>query len=253
MHFRRWSMASAVGGNCPMPWQEDQGRGMNFFSRDKTGSKIRGEFFRSREIDLVIDVGANKGQYAKEIRKSGFKGQIISFEPVQETYNHLVKVSNRDKFWDVRKTGVGARSGTATINVSKNSVYSSFREQTSLAPEFSKKSAVVLTETVPVIALDDLDFGSAKSIFLKIDTQGYEQEVLSGAHKLLSRCEGVQLELPVEHLYADVWSFTEAVAYMDEAGFLPAHFQTVNPIHDDPSSAIEFDCIFRRKRQSSMT
>jgi FkbM family methyltransferase len=224
------------------------GATLNIFGFGDSGSKIRAEFLNSRQIDLVIDVGANKGQYAKEIRKAGYKGRIISFEPVTGIFNHLSAVSRNDNLWDVRKSGVGASEGTANINISYNSVYSSFLEQTDMAAAFSKKSAVVLTETVPVIALDDMDFGAAQSIFLKIDTQGYEKEVLAGAKKLLNKCQGIQLELPVEHLYAGVWSFTEAVTYMDQAGFVPAQFQTVNPIHDDPCSAIEFDCIFRRKR-----
>jgi len=226
---------------------------MNIFGIEASGSKMRAKFLNSRQIDLVIDVGANKGQYAKEIRKAGYKGRIISFEPVTETFNQINAASRNDDLWDVRKMGVGAAKGSATINISRNSVYSSFLDQTDMASAFSKKSAVVLTETVPVVALDDLDFGSAQSIFLKIDTQGYEKEVLAGAQKLLSKCRGLQLELPVEHLYAGVWSFTEAVMYMDQAGFVPAQFLTVNPIHDDPASAIEFDCIFREKRQNQTT
>ena len=210
---------------------------------------MRAIFLNSRQIDLVIDVGANKGQYAKGIRKAGYKGRIVSFEPVTETFGQLKAVSKNDNLWDIKKSGVGAAQGSATINISRNSVYSSFLDQTDMASAFSKKSAIVQTETVPVVALDDLDFGFAQSIFLKIDTQGYEKEVLAGAQKLLRKCQGLQLELPVEHLYAGVWSFTEAVTYMDQAGFVPAQFQTVNPIHDDPASAIEFDCIFRRKRQ----
>lgn len=74
--------------------------------------------------------------------------------------------------------------------------------------------------------------------------------MLAGATQLLPRCVGLQLELPVEHLYENVWSFAEAVTQLDRLGFLPAQFRMVNPIHDDPASGIEFDCIFRRKRSA---
>lgn len=150
----------------------------------------------------------------------------------------------------VTQCAVGAAPGTARINVLRNTVYSSIQPQTGMAAEFSGKSAVVATETVRVITLDELVDDPTSAIIQKIDTQGFEQQVLAGAAQLLPRCAGLQLELPVEYLYRNVWSFAEAVTHLDGLGFLPAQFHMVNPIHDDSASGIEFDCIFRRKRSA---
>ncbi|MBY0509067.1 MAG: FkbM family methyltransferase, partial [Rhodospirillaceae bacterium] len=113
---------------------------------------------------------------------------------------------------------------------------------------FSAHAGVVRVESVAVVALDGYDVGAAQAVFLKIDTQGYEREVLAGAGTLLKRCVGLQLELPIEHLYKDVWSFNEALAFVDNLGFVPAQIRMVNALHDDKASALEFDVIFRRKR-----
>lgn len=209
------------------------------------------DFLRSRNVNLVLDVGANCGQYAQELRGQGYKGRIHSFEPVSATFEILAKCAARDPYWEVSQLAAGSAAGTAEINITRNTVYSSIRDQTPMITDFSKKSSIIGTEKVEVIKLDQLQFDQNDVLFLKIDTQGFEQEVLAGASDILERCVGVQLELPVEHLYSEVWSFNEAIHYMDAIGFVPAQFRMVNPLHDDPVAGIEFDCVFRRKRSPS--
>jgi FkbM family methyltransferase len=206
------------------------------------------DFMHSRNVDLVLDVGANKGQFARGLRAQGYRGRIHSFEPVKAVYDQLAAAAAGDPLWRHANCAVGAAPGSADINVSNYTVYSSIRATTDLGTAFSRNTAVVRVETVPVIRLDQNVDESARAIFLKIDTQGFEREVLEGAVGLLDRCVGLQLELPVEHLYQDVWSFHEALAYVDNLGFAPAQVRMVNALHDDRVSGIEFDCIFRRKR-----
>lgn len=206
------------------------------------------DFLSSRQVDLVLDVGANLGQYARGLRSHGYKGRIHSFEPIKAVYEKLAASASADEGWDVSNCAVGAAPGCADINVSDYTVYSSIRPTTDLGTDFSRHAKVVRVESVEVVTLDSFAIRAAQAIFLKIDTQGYEREVLAGARELLKRCVGLQLELPVEHLYKDVWSFNEALAYLDNIGFVPAQFRMVNALHDDKASALEFDVIFRRKR-----
>jgi FkbM family methyltransferase len=205
-------------------------------------------FLSSRNVDLVLDVGANLGQYARGLRGHGYKGRIHSFEPIKVVYEKLAASAAGDALWDVSNRAVGAAPGRADINVSDYTVYSSMRPTTELGTSFSRHAGVVRTESVEVVTLDSYDVGTAQAVFLKIDTQGYEREVLAGAGDLLKRCVGLQLELPIEHLYKDVWSFNEALAYVDNLGLVPAQVRMVNALHDDKASALEFDVIFRRKR-----
>jgi len=149
------------------------------------------------------------------------------------------------KFTAVR-TALGAAVGEAEIHVAGNSVFSSIKATTALAEQFDHRAITVRTEVVPVVPLDSLDQIIGRTVFVKIDTQGFEQEVLLGATATLARAVGVQLELAVDHLYEGVWDLPEAVAFMTARGFALAQVRPTNPKRGDPVSALEFDCVFRR-------
>ena len=206
------------------------------------------DFLETRNVDLLVDVGANEGQFGREIRSLGYRGRIVSFEPLPGAFGVLQRHAAKDPLWEVINAGVGATPGELPINVAKNSVFSSFRALTALANDFDRNSQTVEQVTVPVQTLDEVaNAWTANAIFIKCDTQGFEQEVLAGAKELLARCVGLQLELPVDHLYKSVWTFKEAIAALDALGFVPSQFRTVNARRGDKASAIEFDGIFRRK------
>ena len=183
------------------------------------------DFLFSRGVNLVLDVGANEGQYGRGIRDQGYRGRIHSFEPISGVFEKLNRRVASDRQWNVSNFALGAEVGTAEINVTQNTVYSSIKPQSQMISDFSKKSVILGIETVKVEKLDNLEFDQNDVIFLKIDTQGFEREVLTGAKNMLSKCVGVQLELPSEHLYNNVWSFAEAVTFMDNLGFTPAQFR----------------------------
>lgn len=205
------------------------------------------DFLRSRRVDLVFDVGANDGGYATQIRRWGYGGQILSLEPTSDAFEKAQAAAQSDVRWEVRKLAAGARPGRAEINVSRNTKFNSFRGPSALAAEFDRNTEIVSVEAVEVATMDDLFAGlPAERPFLKIDTQGFEREVLDGATRLLERCVGVQLELPIEHIYEGVWSFETGLAYMRERGFAVAQMTPVTAITRDPASVLEFDCVFRR-------
>jgi len=206
------------------------------------------DFLETRSVDLIIDVGANRGQFAAELRAIGYHGRIHSFEPLPDAFAELEGYASRDSLWELSHVAIGRQPDELEINVAENNVFSSFRPLSEEGERFDPHSRTVGKRRVPVVTLDDaLRDATAKSIFLKIDTQGFEEEVLAGAKSMLERCVGVQLELPVDHLYEGVWSFTEALTAMERYGFVPAQFRTVNPRAGDRAAAVEFDVIFRRK------
>lgn len=213
---------------------------------DLTKSPTVMTYLEVHQVDLVLDVGANLGQYGSGLRQRGYKGRIWSFEPIREVFDELEARVRTDEDWKVTRVAVGAVPGEALINVSESTVFSSLKTAKENPPAFDKGLAVVKRERVRVEKLDNLMIGeTAKRIFLKIDTQGFEKEVLEGAGELRKGLVGIQLEIPVENLYSDVWSFTTCVEFMADHGYLPAQFKMVNSLSGDPSSALEFDCIFR--------
>jgi FkbM family methyltransferase len=206
------------------------------------------EFLRSRDVDLVLDVGANCGQFAAVLRGRGYRGRIVSFEPVRAAFEVLQAAAAGDGLWEVRREAVGDVTGRAHINVSQQSIFSSFVEQTSFTKRhYAEKAAVTHTEEVGIVRLDDVFFAlGGDSVFLKIDTQGFERQVLAGAGAALAEVKGVQLELPLVHSYVGVWSFTAAVDHMAELGFALSQVSPVCLSAEDTASIAELDCIFRR-------
>jgi FkbM family methyltransferase len=207
------------------------------------------DFIRSRNIDLVVDIGANLGQYGENLRKEGYAGWIASFEPTTAAFKALASRASSDRRWRALNMALGENEGTAEINVSESSVFSSILPQRSAATTFSSQAAVISVEAVRVARLDDIfaELPQSKAAFLKIDTQGYERQVLLGASERLSHFAGVQMELPIIHLYEGTWRFHEAVAFMSERGFEISNMLPVNYDPGDTASLVEVDCIFRNR------
>lgn len=204
------------------------------------------DFLASREIDLVFDVGANYGQYGRWLRERGYRGRIVSFEPIAEVFAELEGHAAADPLWQAHRCGLGAASGEAVINVSRSTDFSSILPTRQAADTFSVEANVARTETIAIRTLDEMaaDLDLSRS-FLKIDTQGFEPEVLAGARDVLPRLRGVQMELPVIHLYEGGWTMSEALDTMRGHGFVLSLTSVVNHHWQDPCAVVEFDCVFR--------
>jgi FkbM family methyltransferase len=187
------------------------------------------------EVDLVIDVGAHAGEYGKALRAGGYRGEIVSFEPVARQFERLLAVSSGDSAWKCHNRAAGGRAETAEINVSGNDGFSS----SLLKMEDAHQQAVSTsryerTEKIEIVQLDDeLDEFRAASrhAYLKIDTQGYEHEVIAGAAEVLAGCLAVELELSLAPLYAGQLLIGEMIELMRSKGFLPSHLEPefINP------------------------
>src|SRR5579863_5225118 len=137
------------------------------------------DFLAARQVDLVLDVGANIGQFGKALRSRGYRGEMISFEPVNAVYRQLKATADRDGNWQTHNMALGAAAGRAALNVSRSTVFSSILDQSPDTSRMEPDSAVIRQEEVTVARLDDLVEPSGdRIVFLKIDTQGYERLVL---------------------------------------------------------------------------
>jgi FkbM family methyltransferase len=204
------------------------------------------DFLAQRKVQVVYDIGANVGQFGLAVRRRGYAGKIVSFEPVSYVFEELKHLAQRDGNWEVARYAVGSENGSAQINVSRNSQFSSIKPLAERSSTTDADSAFTSSESVEVRPLDDL-VGANGPYFIKIDTQGFEREVLAGGPKALAGATGVLLELPVINIYDDVWTLHEAVGHMREIGFIPSQFEPVGHHQSDPMAAIEFDCLFRKR------
>lgn len=169
-------------------------------------------------IGLLLDVGANRGQYGSELRANGYGGKIISFEPLSEAFKQLRKVTEGDSSWHCVNLAIGAEPAVTEMNVSANLVSSSLLPMATAHLRIAPDSNYLRKESVQVVRLDEFLSSEARQIdpiMLKIDAQGYEMEVLRGSAGILSRVQVIEAELSVVELYEgqplamEVWSFLE--------------------------------------------
>jgi FkbM family methyltransferase len=155
-------------------------------------------------IDLVIDAGANVGQFGVKLRWVGYKGRIVSFEPSSTAFARLQAEAAASPPWHAIRSALGARTETATLHVAGNSVSSSLREMLPAHVEAAPGSSYVGEESVPVRRLDDVpEVGPAwgSRLFLKSDTQGHEASVLEGAGAVMDRVRMLQIEGSLVPMY----------------------------------------------------
>ena len=175
-------------------------------------------------VSVVLDVGANHGQFARDLRKAGYRGEIHSFEPVASSFEIIKNISKNDPGWHVHKLALGATNAMQDIHVFWASELSSFLA----ANEFGENrlDGMVQThkESVQISTLDDFlaekDLNRhGKKIFLKMDTQGFDLSVFKGAQKSLNFIVGMLSELSFQPIYADMPSYSQALSVYEQAGY----------------------------------
>ncbi len=181
-------------------------------------------------VKAVVDVGANTGQYATALRQFGYKEEILSFEPLSEAYKTLEKASRRDPKWHVFQSAIGAENGEAEINIAGNSESSSLLPMLDMHLRNAPESRYQATERVKVSTLDSaLEPVLSKDtrVLLKIDTQGFEYNVIMGAKSLLRQVCLIECELSLAPLYEGQHLFQDMLNLLGENGFKPVHFEPV--------------------------
>ena len=201
------------------------------------------------DVDVVLDVGANAGQFARQLRAMGYRRRIVSFEPLARPYAKLKFNSATIANWQAVQLALGDTDETRRIHVAGNSQSSSFLEMLPQHLAAAPKSAYVGTESVSVRRLDgviDQYCGPRDHIFLKIDTQGFEAAVLRGAQQTLTRCIGVQLEMSIAPLYQGELLLPELIAEMAQQGFA---LMDLKPGFFDPRTGelLQLDGLFFRR------
>ena len=209
-------------------------------------------FFEYFDVDCVFDVGANAGQYATTLReKVGFRGDIISFEPIPELAEELRVRAASDSRWHIEQLALDREAGPSSFNVMANSVFSSLHRPNSHQPEIFASSNNVV-RSIPVsrstIAIEFAKYRSRLGFhrpYLKIDTQGNDFAVVEGAGEALSEFTGLQSELAIEKLYDGSTDFADSIAAYVSRGFVLSAFVPNN--EGFFPRLIEIDCIMVRR------
>jgi FkbM family methyltransferase len=197
-------------------------------------------------IDLIVDVGANKGDYTSELLKLGFNSSIISFEPIHSIFLQLETKSKKYPNWEVFNYAIGNYDGESFINVTNNINSSSLMEILDSHLNYCPESFIVRKEKIIVKKIDTF-FNSfinyKKNVFLKIDVQGFEMLVLEGAKDSLDKIIGIQLEMTIDPLFQGGPLYQEMFDYIVKKGFFLHSIE--NGFSDQLSGKlVQFDAIF---------
>jgi FkbM family methyltransferase len=200
-------------------------------------------------VDLVIDVGAHEGEYAKRLRAGGYEGEIASFEPVPRAFEELERKAKRDDRWTVHRLALGREDGTTTMNVVHGTLSSLLP-----ATKFGAGRYPRLQEPEPVevevrrldrVVDETLGGLDGRRPFLKLDTQGYDLDVFAGAGNAIDRFVGLQSELSLMEIYKGMPGMQESLAAYGGAGF---EIVALYPVSRQTRTArvLEYDCVMVR-------
>lgn len=235
------SVANRLGYTIVPNWQLTTFRQKDYLRR----------LFDYCNIDTVVDVGANEGQYRDFLRNEvGHVGEIISVEPIPELVEKLRARAKSDPKWRIEGCALAATAGTATLNVMGSNQFSSL-----LAPDhseiayFSTMNSVERTVSVETRTLDALmatiPGGPRRNVYLKLDTQGFDLEALKGGLSALSRVAAMQTEASFKRLYSGAPSYIAVIDFLREQGFEMSAAHPNNDGHFPVLVELDFHLISR--------
>ena len=205
--------------------------------------------FRRLGINCVLDVGANEGQFAAGLRRAGYTGRIVSYEPVAHLVASLRRHARDDPAWLVEDCALGEEEGKAEINVVPGTM-SSLLPASDFGRDWSHKLRSSRPETIRVRRLDAVFDEATRGldaprVFLKMDTQGYDLATLRGAGDRLSDVVGLQSEVSCLPIYDGMPRMTEQLDAYEAAGFA---ISAISPVsrHLRTLRVIEFDVVMVR-------
>ena len=209
---------------------------------------------RRLDVNVVLDVGANRGQFGRNLRTLGYTGRIVSYEPVSANLDKLREAAEGDEDWLVEPMALGDVDATSDIHVSAGAgVLSSLLDSN----EFGRKrftnmrDEMAARERIQVRRLDAVCGRAVAGIdhprlYLKLDTQGYDLQALAGAGDRLRDVVAMQSEVSCIPIYEGMPHLTQQIATYEEAGFASAGMFPVSWDHET-LAVIEFDVLMVRR------
>lgn len=211
--------------------------------------------FGALGVNCVLDVGGHEGEYYRLVRQLGYHGRVVSFEPTSATFDALVASIEGDDQFQALNIALGREESLREIHLYEGTVFNSFLRSNDYGSErFGKMTNPIGTETVTVRRLDRIFEENVRGIsqprvFLKMDTQGCDLEVLEGARGCLDHIVAIQTELAVKPTYEGMPTLPEALMRLNAMGFeLTGMFPVARDL--DKLRVVEFDCVMRRQRPS---
>lgn len=220
------------------------GRMIRALIRFRVLAAVEHAFVLKCPYSVVVDVGANKGQFALAVRSFQPQARVLSFEPLSGPLGKLRAVFANDDHVETYQCCLGSSSGEFEFNVSKRDDSSSLLKMSERQVANYPGTELDRTQKVQVRRLDEVLSAPMLqgAALLKIDVQGFELEVLKGCGDLLNLFSAVYCECSFVSLYAQQAVASEVIAYLASRGFSIAGLY--NCAYDQDGQCIQADILF---------
>jgi len=196
------------------------------------------------DLAMVIDIGANRGQFALALRRWSPVARVIAFEPLAGPAARFRKVFKGDQNVTLHQSAIGPETGDATIHVSAEDDSSSLLSISAVQEKLFPGTGEVRTESVQVGQL--CDYVMADEIvapaMLKLDVQGFELAALAGCEDLLPRFVYVYVECSFVELYQGQALADEIIAWLQKKDFSLSG--VYNMVYDGNGHKVQGDFLF---------
>jgi len=207
------------------------------------------QILKQKGINVVLDVGAHSGITGINLRDHGYTERIISFEPISDVFMELRERAQLAPPWESYNIALGKEAGKKNIKILGNKPASSFLEGKDLLRKELQRyggGEVQREELVEVKRLDDLFFSLCQQtdrVLLKIDTQGYEKQVLEGSLNSLKQISLVKIETSLVEIYEGETLLHEMVSYMERIGYIPILIERGH-VSEETCHQLQADIVF---------
>lgn len=199
-------------------------------------------------FDLIVDVGANRGQFALISRKIFPRAKIHSFEPLEEPAQIFRRIFDGDPNVTLHVCAVGREKTTATIHVTKDDDSSSMlaitKEQASMFPGATEKETRQVSVMPLSQALGNISIPPAS--LMKIDVQGFELNVLQGCEDILNKFSDLYIECSFIELYEGQALAHQVIAWLEQRNFILLGIH--NMCYQKNGMALQGDFLFTQKK-----
>lgn len=189
------------------------------------------------DIHTIMDIGANKGQFANYISDLFPNSEIHSFEPIPNVFDQM-KENTKHLNVKAYPFALGARNEETEINVNDFSPSSSLLEMSDLHKTNFDFATNTAKQVIQVRRADEvLDFSKLKkNILTKIDVQGFEDQVILGGEELLKNSKVVICEVSFKELYKDQKLFADIFDMIRSLGF--TYMGNYDQVYNNETGAI---------------
>jgi FkbM family methyltransferase len=201
--------------------------------------------------EVVLDVGANEGQFVESLREAGFAGRVISFEPQRKVFEVLRRKALQQDGWECHRLALGDADAVLPLHVSEFSLSSSLFPIGRLHIELMPQTGEAGIEEVPVVRLDTWSGAASfegRRLFLKLDVQGFELPVIHGLGGLVRFIDGALVELDFATLFEGQSKYYDVMSALESVGL---RFVGLSGAYVHPSTAeiLWADGFFQRDNQ----